>query len=50
MYVKKVKAVVTMPNPLLADVEVSVMMAIDRLTLPLLIPPTTLARTNMAKL
>lgn len=40
----------TMPNPLLAVEETSVMIAMDKLTLPLLMPPTTRASTNSAKL
>jgi hypothetical protein len=39
-----------MPLPLVADDETSAITAIERLTLPLLIPPTILANTKSAKL
>jgi hypothetical protein len=39
-----------MPLPLVAEDETSAITAIERLTLPLLIPPTILANTNRAKL
>jgi hypothetical protein len=44
------EARLTMPLPLVADDETSAITAIDRLTLPLLIPPTILANTKRAKL
>jgi hypothetical protein len=40
----------TIPLPLVASDETSAITAIERLTLPLLIPPTILANTNSAKL
>lgn len=39
----------TIPLPLVASDETSAITAIERLTLPLLMPPITLANTNRAK-
>lgn len=41
--------IITIPFPLDAMVETSVIIAMDKLTFPLLIPPTILAKTNIAK-
>lgn len=43
-------SLLTIPMPLVAEVETSVMIAMDRLTLPLLIPPTIRANTKNVKL